>query len=245
MRYFLKISFDGTRYHGWQLQANAHSVQAEIDRALSILLKTEINTAGCGRTDTGVHARVYFLHFDVAEPVNPASDFIHHLNSILPKDIAAHQLTIVNDKFHARFDATSRTYEYRMYHSKNPFLNASAWFYPYELDPEKMNAFAQILLEYSDFASFAKSRTQTKTSECKITYARWSLEGNELVFRITANRFLRNMVRAIVGTLVQAGRDRLDEKSFREILDSRDRQDAGPSVPAHGLYLTDVTYPFL
>ena len=245
MRFFLRISFDGSRYHGWQLQENAHSVQAEIDRALSIFLKTEINSAGCGRTDTGVHARTYFLHFESEQAIPSGDDFIHHLNSILPNDIAAHQLYEVEEKSHARFDATSRTYEYRMYFSKDPFLQARSWFYPYELDPEKMNLFAKILIEYSDFASFAKSRSQNKTSDCTITSASWIRMENELVFTITANRFLRNMVRAIVGTLVHAGRDRFDEKQFREILESRDRRDAGPSVPAHGLYLTNVTYPFL
>lgn len=245
MRYFLKLSFDGKNYHGWQIQLNAHAVQAEVDKALSVLLKEEINTLGCGRTDTGVHAKVFYAHFSCSLPITDDTYFIHHLNCMLPHDIAIHQIIKVDDDAHARFDAVSRAYEYFMYHSKDPFLQESAYFFPYELDAEKMNHACNILFEYNDFSCFSKSRTQTKTNNCKITEAYWRRENNQLIFRITADRFLRNMVRAIVGTMTEIGENKMDETHFRKIIEGKSRSDAGFSVPAHGLYLTDVKYPYL
>ena len=171
-------------------------------------------------------------------------DFIHQLNSILPRTIAVHSVFPVGEKDHARFSATSRTYLYRLYRRKNPFLNDRAYFFPNDPDIVKMNSFAKKLLAHTDFSSFSKSNTQTLTNKCLIIFAEWKQEGEELVFTITADRFLRNMVRAIVGTLLNAGLDKMNEKEFEDILESRDRREAGFSVPAHGLYLTDVTYPF-
>ena len=243
MRYFLKLSFNGKNYHGWQVQQNAHSVQAELDKALSVLLKEEISTVGCGRTDTGVHAKVFYAHFDFTSEID-SEYFIHHLNCLLPHDIAIQQLKQVPDKSHARFDAVSRTYQYYMYHMKDPFLKESAYFFPYELDLSKMNDACKALMEYADFSSFSKSRTQVKTNICKIEEAFWKKENSQVVFQITADRFLRNMVRAIVGTMLEVGENRMDEKKFREVIEGKSRSDAGFSVPAHGLYLTDVKYGF-
>jgi len=242
MRYFLKLSFNGKNYHGWQVQQNAHSVQAELDRALSVLLKEKQSTIGCGRTDTGVHAKVFYAHFDTSAKIDPEPDFIHHLNCMLPHDIAVSRLIPVTDEAHARFDAVSRTYEYRLYQVKDPFLRESAYFFPYALDIKKMNQACDVLKEYTDFSSFSKSRTQVKTKDCKIESAGWTREDYRMTFRITANRFLRNMVRAIVGTMTEIGEQRMDESGFRSVIEGKSRSEAGVSVPAHGLYLVDVVY---
>jgi tRNA pseudouridine38-40 synthase len=244
MRYFIRLSFSGKKFHGWQIQKNANSVQAELNNALSTLLRNkDIETTGCGRTDTGVHARKFFAHLDTDEIKNP-SDLIHQLNSILPHEIAIQALFPVDEKSHARFSAQSRTYVYRTYRNKNPFLKDWSYFYPHNPSVSKMNSFAAILKDHNDFSSFSKSNTQTLTNKCMITFAEWKPEGDELVFTITADRFLRNMVRAIVGTLLDAGTTDMNEKEFNKILLSRSRSDAGVSVPAHGLYLTDIQYPF-
>ena len=244
MRHFLRLAFDGTDFHGWQIQQNAHSVQAELNNALEILLKIKnIETIGCGRTDTGVHARKFFVHFDCDEIVD-GNDFIHHLNAMLPHSIAAQAVFPVPNDAHARFNATSRTYTYRMYQKRNPFLRKWGYYFSPTVDVAKMNKLAKILLKHEDFSSFSKSRTQTLTNNCTISHATWEVEGEEYVFTISANRFLRNMVRAIVGTLLNAGIHKINEKDFLEILLSRNRSEAGMSVPAHGLYLTDIVYPF-
>ena len=244
MRYFIRISFDGTDFHGWQVQKNAHSVQAELNKALEILLKkSEHETIGCGRTDTGVHAHKFYVHFDSEEILN-GDDLRHHLNSILPTSIAVHSIFKVPDDAHARFSAISRTYQYRVYQKKNPFLRNWAYYFSSSIDLEKMNTLANSLKNHSDFSAFSKSRTQTLTNLCSITFANWELNDEELVFTISANRFLRNMVRAIVGTLLNAGINKIDENDFLNILLSRKRSEAGKSVPAHGLYLTDIVYPF-
>jgi tRNA pseudouridine38-40 synthase len=244
VRYFLKLSFLGKNYHGWQIQLNAHSVQAELESALRVLLKTPVSSTGCGRTDTGVNAAMFFAHFDSTDSIDDTESFIHQLNCILPDDIAVHNLLNVADNAHARYDATARTYAYHVYHDKNPFLKERAYFFPYELNVEMMNQMCAVLLEYSDFSSFSKSRTQVKTNLCKITEAKWNRIEDELVFQITADRFLRNMVRAIVGTMLEIGESRLDEKGFRAVIEGKNRSDAGVSVPAHGLYLVDVRYPY-
>ena len=226
------------------MQENAHSVQAELDKALSVFLKQDITTVGCGRTDTGVHARVFYAHFDSQSVIDDSEYFIHHLNCLLPHDIAIQQLHQVSDKAHARFNAVSRTYRYYLYHVKDPFLKESAYFFPYELDLSKMNHASGMLMEYTDFSSFSKSRTQVKTNICKIEEAFWRRENNQTIFQITADRFLRNMVRAIVGTMLGIGENKTDEIQFRNIVEGKSRSDAGFSVPAHGLYLTDVKYGF-
>lgn len=245
MRYFIKLSFNGKNYHGWQVQENAHAVQAELDQALSVLLKEQINTTGCGRTDTGVHAKVFYVHFDTVASLEKKEDFIHHLNCMLPHDIAIHDLIQVADDAHARFDAVSRTYEYFLYHEKDPFLKESAYFFPYQSDLEKMNHACSILKEYDDFSCFSKTRTQVKTNICKIKDANWRKENSQTIFRISADRFLRNMVRAIVGTMLEIGEHKITEQDFRNIIEGKSRSEAGFSVPAQGLYLVDVKYTFL
>ncbi len=245
MRHFIQLSFDGTAYHGWQIQENAHSVQAELNKSLSIVFQRDIQTIGCGRTDTGVHAKNFYVHFDAELNEEKYPDLIHQLNCMLPLDIALRAIYKVTDAAHARFDASSRTYEYLICDHKNPFLRNTAWYYPHSLNIELMNSLSKILMTYEDFSCFSKSRTQTATNNCTISHAEWNLSGDVLIFQITANRFLRNMVRAIVGTLVEAGRGRLDQNQFVNILKSKNRSEAGPSVPAHGLSLVDIQYPYL
>jgi len=246
MRYFLELSFLGTNYHGWQRQQNAHTVQQELENALKILLKTETETTGCGRTDTGVHARKFFAHFD-SQTIQPSSHstFIYHLNSLLPKDISVINIHPVKDAAHARFDATSRTYEYIIVRRKDSLLQGLSFQFEYPLNIERMNRLAQVFIGKHDFASFSKSRTQVKTTICNVTEAAWKEEEHQLIFRITADRFLRNMVRAIVGTLLEAGEGKLSEDDFKEIFASKNRSEAGMSVPACGLYLCDVRYPYI
>jgi tRNA pseudouridine38-40 synthase len=243
MRYFLRLSFNGKDYHGWQIQDNAHSVQGELNRALSLLLGKNVETIGCGRTDTGVHAAKFFVHFDTEE-IGDEGRFVYKLNSILPGDIAIQSVFPVEDDSHARFSALSRTYIYRVYETKDPFLRDRAYFFSHQPDIVRMNNFAALLKNYTDFSCFSKSRTQTFTNNCVIKFAEWKRVGAEILFTIKADRFLRNMVRAIVGTLLEAGIDKLDEEGFIRILESKDRSEAGVSVPAHGLYLVDIEYPF-
>ncbi len=245
MRHFIKLSFDGTAYHGWQIQENAHTVQAELNKTLSTVFQRDIQTLGCGRTDTGVHAKNFFVHFDADIIQEKYPDIIHQMNCMLPLDIAVKSIHKVEQTAHARFDAISRTYEYLICDHKNPFLRNTSWYYPHSLNIESMNSLSGILMSYEDFSCFSKSRTQTATNNCTISHAEWTLAGDVLMFRITANRFLRNMVRAIVGTLVEAGRGRLNQHQLENILKSKDRSEAGPSVPAHGLSLVDIRYPYL
>ena len=207
------------------------------------MLGRNVETIGCGRTDTGVHATKFFVHFD-SDAIDDAARFVYRLNAILPNDIAIQSLFKVADDSHARFSAISRTYIYRLYENKDPFLRERAYFFPHKPDIGLMNDFAKLLKNYTDFSCFSKSRTQTFTNNCVINFAEWKREGDEILFTIKADRFLRNMVRAIVGTLLEAGIGKIDEKGFTNILESKDRSEAGVSVPAHGLYLVDVEYPF-
>jgi tRNA pseudouridine38-40 synthase len=244
VRYFIRLSFNGKDYHGWQVQENAHTVQAELNRALCLALAMEsIETIGCGRTDTGVHALKFFVHFDCKEIADTAR-VVYKLNSILPNDIAVQSVFPVDDTAHARFSATSRTYIYRMFEKKDPFLRDRSYYYPHRADIDRMNAFAELLKKYNDFSCFSKANTQTLTNNCVIKFAEWKKENDEMKFTITADRFLRNMVRAIVGTLLEAGTGKIDEGEFIGILESKNRSEAGVSVPAHGLYLADIEYPF-
>lgn len=243
MRYFLELSFLGTNYHGWQRQQNAHTVQQEVENALKILLKKDTETTGCGRTDTGVHARKFFAHFD--SDIVLEENFLYHLNSLLPRDISIINLHHVKEDAHARFDATSRTYEYVIVKRKDALLYGLSYQFEYSLDVERMNRFAKTFLGKHDFASFSKSRTQVKTTICNVIEATWKEEEHKLIFRIMADRFLRNMVRAIVGTLLEAGEGKLSEDDFKAIFESKNRSEAGMSVPACGLYLCDVKYPYL
>lgn len=245
-RYFLEISYDGTSYHGWQLQENAHAVQHEIDAALSALFKgNKIETLGCGRTDTGVHAKQFFLHFDLEKNPYELNDLVFKLNRILPRDIAVKNIFPVENDAHARFDATSRSYEYHIHFKKDPFLENRSYFLHYSVDVEKMNEAARLLVSTSDFTSFCKLNTDAKTMVCKLSEAVWIKNENGIVFHISADRFLRNMVRAIVGTLLLVGKDVISIDEFGEIIEKKDRGEAGESVPSCGLFLTKVTYPYL
>lgn len=243
MRYFLELSYDGTNYHGWQIQPNAISIQEKINEGLSVLLQSEIMIMGAGRTDTGVHASQMFAHFDTDKDFE-VDKLLHRVNSILPEDIAIDKMFLVSDDAHSRFDATSRSYEYRIYLGRNPFLINSTWqLYTKKLDVPRMNQAAEFLLNYRDFKCFSKSKTDVKTNNCVITNALWKQEGNLLVFHISADRFLRNMVRAIVGTLVDIGLHKSTVENFKKIIESKDRTKAGFSVPAKGLFLTHIEYP--
>jgi tRNA pseudouridine38-40 synthase len=244
MRYFIEFAYNGQEYCGWQYQPHSPSVQETLNKALSILLRKEVEVVGAGRTDTGVHATQMFAHFDYEEVID--SDVLtKRLNAFLPKDIVVYRFIPLHDEAHARFDATSRTYEYHIHTFKDAFVNEGSWYNFHPLDVEKMNEAAKILFEYIDFKCFSKTHTDVKTFNCKITEAYWQQNGTRLVFTITADRFLRNMVRAIVGTLVNVGLGKINLHDFKQIIESRDRGAAGFSVPAHGLYLTKVKYPYL
>lgn len=244
MRYFIKFSYRGTNYHGWQYQPNASSVQETLTKALSVVLNSEIEIMGAGRTDTGVHAKEMFAHLDFEKRIEIPT-LIHKLNSFLPKDIAISDVIPVHDDAHARFDATKRTYEYHINTVKNVFSEGLSWYYHQKLDVDMMNKAAAILLGHADFQCFSKVHTDVNTFNCKITEAFWKQEKDRLVFTISADRFLRNMVRAIVGTLVYVGLGKISLEDFNVIIESKDRGKAGFSVPAHGLYLTEVKYDYI
>lgn len=242
MRYCIEFSYFGKHYFGYQIQPRQNSIQEEMEKALSTLLREEIKIVGAGRTDTGVHAKKIFAHFDSLQNIE-LENLCHRLNNFLPPDIAIHRIFRVSDSFHARFEATYRTYEYRICMSKNPFTADFAWMHwKRDLNISKMNEAAKILLEYEDFASFSKIGADNKTTFCTIFFAEWKQENNELIFTISANRFLRNMVRAIVGTLVEIGLEKINIEDFRKIIEAKDRGKAGSSAPAQGLYLVDVGY---
>jgi tRNA pseudouridine38-40 synthase len=244
-RYFIQLSYNGKAYHGWQIQDNAISVQEVLNNKLSSIFREPINVVGAGRTDTGVHAEYYIAHFDIIEPIVDKNLVLNGLNKMLPSDIAIHDIFQVDNQFNARFSALSRTYEYRITKTKNPFLTDFAWHYKVPLDIEKMNRAAKLLYEFTDFTSFSKLGTQVATNNCKIYLAEWIESSNMLIFRIKADRFLRNMVRAIVGTLVEVGRGKIDLDDFKNIIQKKDRCSAGFSVPAHGLFITNIEYPNL
>jgi tRNA pseudouridine38-40 synthase len=229
-------------YHGWQIQPNAISVQEVLKKALSTILKTEISIMGAGRTDTGVHASQMFAHFDF-EGDFEVKDLMYKLNSILPKDIAVKDVFEVKPEIHARFYAESRTYHYKISTSKNVFDYDFAYEMQLPLDINAMNEACEILFEYKDFQCFSKSNTDVKTYNCDIKEAFWTKSSNQLIFTITANRFLRNMVRAIVGTMVNIGLGKLKPEDLHRIIASKNRSEAGFSVPAHGLYLVEIAYP--
>ncbi len=244
-RYFLHLSFKGTEYAGWQIQENAISIQEKMNTALSMLNGSAIQTVGCGRTDTGVHAKQFYLHFDTTQEISDTVKFLYQLNSILPFDIAVHDIIPVADHRHARYDATERIYEYFLINIKDPFLNGYTYFTHPEPDIDLMNKACNHLLKQGDFSSFSKSNTQVKTNICHVTKASWERRKELLVFTIAADRFLRGMVRAVVGTLLETGFGRIPPDKIVDILASRDRREAGMSVPASGLYLSAIKYPFL
>jgi tRNA pseudouridine38-40 synthase len=241
-RYLMQLSYRGTRYFGWQRQPNAISVQEEIEKALSTILREEITVVGAGRTDTGVHASFYVLHFDASVEIQDPEKLVYQLNRFLPDDIAIQKIKKVNHDFHARFSAVSRTYKYFISIVKDPFATDTSYQFTVSLDIEKMNEAAKVLFEYTDFTSFAKLHTDVKTNNCKIFQAEWTKENNLLVFTIKADRFLRNMVRAIAGTLLEVGKGKITVEDFRKIIETKNRGAAGTSVPPQGLFLVDIGY---
>jgi tRNA pseudouridine38-40 synthase len=244
-RYFLKLSYNGTAYHGWQVQVNTPAtVQEVLNEMLSRLLNQPVFITGCGRTDTGVHAREFYGHFDATVDLLKERDkWIFRFNQALPGDIAIYNIFVVKEDANSRFDAISRTYEYHITKKKDPFLIDQAWVLHGNLDVQAMNKAALTLFDYTDFSSFAKSNTQAFTNNCKIYKAIWIEENDRLVFTISADRFLRNMVRAVVGTLIEVGKGKMNIEEFKNVIESRNRSKAGFSVPAGGLYLTKVEYP--
>ncbi len=260
-RYFVELSYDGTNYHGWQVQPNATNVQQTLEKAFSTLLKEDISLTGCGRTDTGVHASYFVAHFDSEQtdldlPAGPGQhrDIDHHnnpsqqadlvfkLNGFLPNDIAIHAITRVDPAMHARFSATYRQYIYQIRKTKPLFNRPFCYYYYADLDVEKMNVACEILMEYTDFTSFSKLHTDVKTNNCKITKAEWRAHDDGYDFTITADRFLRNMVRSIVGTMIEIGSGKMEPEEIREVIEAKDRSRAGTSAPAKGLFLVDVAY---
>lgn len=243
MRYFIYLAYDGTNYHGWQIQPNGDSVQETLMRALSTFLRQAIEVVGAGRTDAGVHARLMIAHFDYDRELD-CVQITEKLNRLLPPDIAVYAVKRVKDDAHARFDATYRTYKYYVTTRKDPFNRHYAWRLFNSLDFEKMNEAARVLFDYTDFTSFSKLHTDVKTNNCRIMHAEWTqVSGTEWVFIIKADRFLRNMVRAVVGTLVEVGRGKMTVDEFRKVIEDKDRCSAGSSVPGHALFLVDVGYP--
>lgn len=245
-RYFIQLSYDGTAYNGWQVQDNTpHTIQQLVNYTLSTLLSEQIVVTGCGRTDTGVHAIDFYAHFDstVTDLHLNKYKWLYKVNRMLPQDIAIKDILAVEPNANSRFDALSRTYQYIITRKKNPFQINKAYFLEHQLDVKAMNIAAALLFEYSDFSAFAKSNTQTLTNVCKIYKAEWVEQDDLLVFTVTADRFLRNMVRAIVGTLIDVGKGKIAVEDVKKIIESKSRSNAGFSVPACGLYLTKVEYP--
>jgi tRNA pseudouridine38-40 synthase len=242
-RFFIFFSYNGTAYHGWQIQPNGLSVQEVLTRALSTILRTELEIVGAGRTDTGVHAKLMAAHFDLKIDLPSEIDLVNKLNNFLPNDISISKIVKVRPDAHARYNAISRRYEYHVVTKKNVFKNKLAVRINENLDFEAMNAAAKTLKDYEDFTSFSKLHTNAKTNICVITKAVWKSKGDEWVFSIEANRFLRNMVRAIVGTLFEVGCHKMTIDEFRTVIEEKNRCKAGTSVPAHGLYLVDIKYP--
>jgi tRNA pseudouridine38-40 synthase len=244
LRYFIKLAYNGTQYHGWQYQPNAASVQETMNKAFSVILNSEINLMGAGRTDTGVHAKEMYAHFDFDTPFNIQS-IIHKLNSFLPKDIVVYAILPVADEAHTRFDATKRTYEYHINTFKDVFLQEQSWYFHQKLDLDLMNEAAKSLLNHTNFQCFSKVNTDVNTFDCTIFEAYWKQENDRLIFTISANRFLRNMVRSIVGTLINIGLHKITLDDFETIIKNKNRDKAGFSVPAHGLYLTKIEYDYI
>ena len=254
LRYFIKLAYNGTAYHGWQYQPNASSVQEVLNKGLSVILNSPISIMGAGRTDTGVHASQMYAHFDYEGSID-STQLVHKLNSYLPKDITIYDVFLVHEEAHARFDASARTYEYHIHTFKDPFLQEQSWYFHQNLDVDLMNEASKLLFNHTNFQSFSKVNTDVNTFDCTIYAAYWTRgrtnnnqaqpENNNLVFTISANRFLRNMVRSIVGTLVNVGLGKITIADFNAIIESKNRDKAGFSVPAHGLYLTKIDYPFL
>lgn len=242
MRYFIQLSYDGTNYHGWQIQQNARSVQEEVEKSLSVIAREKVEVVGAGRTDTGVHAAFYMAHFDCNHTGMADETIVFKLNCLLPFDIAVQKIFAVKQEAHARFDATYREYKYYLSGSKDPFTHSYSEKESRKLNLEKMNEAAKTLFEVRDFTSFSKLGSDVKTNNCAVTKAFWERKGDQLVFTIRADRFLRNMVRAIVGTLLEVGLEKITLAEFKAVIDQKDRSSAGASVAAKGLFLVDIGY---
>jgi tRNA pseudouridine38-40 synthase len=237
------LAYKGKNFHGWQIQPNAVSVQGSLEVALLTITRETISVTGAGRTDTGVHASYFVAHFDSEKLNLDHPDFAHKLNSFLGMDIVIFGVSKVSLEAHARFDAISRTYQYHLNLRKDPFALETSWYIFIRPDIERMNEASRVLFEYTDFTSFSKLHTDVKTNNCEIYQAEWTQEGPDIVFTVRADRFLRNMVRALVGTILEVGIGKIDLTQFRKIIEQKDRGAAGLSVPAHGLFLTDIEYP--
>ncbi|GMQ25208.1 tRNA pseudouridine(38-40) synthase TruA [Algoriphagus sp. oki45] len=241
-RFFLELSYKGTPFHGWQIQQNALTVQEVIEKALSLYFRQEISIMGSGRTDTGVHATMQVCHFDLADQV-PNGNFLKGINALLPREIAIHSIRPVREDAHSRFDAERRSYFYRIIFRKDPFLDELAWLCFHRPDMDLMNQACEILMKHEDFECFSKVKTEVNHFRCQIFSAHWEQKDNQLLFHITANRFLRGMVRAIVGTLMEIGNGTRPLSSLEEIILSKDRNKAGKAAPAKGLFLSQIEYP--
>lgn len=242
-RYFLEISYIGTAYHGWQVQTNAVSIQEVINNALSMKLRSDINCTGSGRTDAGVHALMQVAHFDVVNEIDDLIDFQYQLNSMLPRDISINSIFQVHESASARFDASSRSYIYRLHQKKDPFHDGRSYFFDHQLEINKMNAACQVILNWTDFEAFSRVKTDVNTFNCTVSHAAWEQNNDKLTFSVTANRFLRSMVRSMVGTMLDIGENKISLDDFQAILESKDRKKAGRSVPACGLYLSNIEFP--
>ena len=242
MRYFIELAYKGTHFHGWQIQPDAISVQEVLEKSLSTKLQEKIAITGAGRTDTGVHASFFVAHFDSPKSFD-CEKLLYGLNNLVGKDISIYKIYPVLKDTHARFDAVSRTYQYKIVHAKNPFLQETTSLIGKNLDVNLMNKACETLFDYIDFTSFSKLHTDTKTNNCKISEAYWEQKEDILIFTITADRFLRNMVRAIVGTLLDVGTNKTSISDFTKIIESKNRSKAGSSAPPEGLFLTDIKYP--
>lgn len=240
-RYFLEVAYMGERYSGFQVQENAHTVQAEIDRAASLLMRVPVVTTGSSRTDAGVHARQNFLHFDIELPLHP--QFVYKMNAILPPDIVLKGVYPVGEAVHSRFAAAGRAYEYTLYTFKDPFMRDRGYFFPYRMNMDDLHAAAEIVKEYRDFSTFSKRNTQVKTFNCTIEHSRWTEGDGRIVYNVSANRFLRGMVRGLVGTMLRVGRGKLTLAEFRAVIESKDCRQADFAVPPQGLCLMQVKYP--
>ena len=241
MRYFIEVAYKGAAFAGFQVQDNAKTVQSEIDHAISTLMRTSVITTGSSRTDAGVHAMQNFLHFDMEQPLHP--QFLYKVNAILPPDIVMRHIYQVADDAHSRFAASGRSYEYTLYMRKDPFLQDRGYFFPYRLDVSLLQEAAEIIKEYQDFTTFSKRNTQVKTYNCAIKESYWVTGEDRMVYNVTANRFLRGMVRGLVGTMLRVGRGKLSIEGFREAIESRNCVNADFAVPPQGLFLMKVAYP--
>ncbi len=240
-RYFLEIAYKGTRYSGFQIQKNAITIQSEVEKALQIFFKQNIPLTGSSRTDAGVHAKQNFFHFNCNREITTTD--IYHLNAILPTDITVKAIVEVTSQAHCRFSAIYRVYEYYLYQTKDPFKEDRAWYYPYTFDNNLLNEAAEVLMQYQNFASFSKRNTQVNNYICHIQHSQWSEREGMMVYSVKANRFLRGMVRGLVGTMLQVARHKITIENFKQIIESGDASKANFATPAHGLFLAEVNFP--